>query len=271
VTTARPTREFTGRTALVTGSGQGIGAAVAEALAARGCAIALHDRVASDGLAARARTLAETHAVEVAALTGDLARTRAAAELFEAFDARFSGIDILVNNAGYETNAAAEDLAEADWRGVLEVNLTAPFLLAQQAARRMRGKGGVIVNVSSIHDRVPRKGLAHYATAKAGLAMLTRSLALEWAEYGIRVVSVAPGAVETEMNRAAIEGFGRDRFEGWIPAGRLGHTADVAAVVAFLCSDAASYVTGAELAIDGGYALNLVRYDDRPGRRGTSS
>ena len=271
MTVTHPPHDLVGRTALVTGSGQGIGAAIAEALAARGCAIALHDRVASDELAARARTLAELHAVEVVALAGDLAQGRTAPELFRAFDARFPGIDILVNNAGYETNAAAEDMAEADWRGVLEVNLTAPFRLAQQAARRMRGKGGVIVNVSSMHDRIPRKGLAHYAAAKAGLAMLTRSLALEWAEYGIRVVGVAPGAIETEMNRAAIEGFGRERFEAWIPAGRLGRTADVAAAVAFLCSDAASYVTGTELTIDGGYGLNLVRYDDRPGRGDNSA
>jgi glucose 1-dehydrogenase len=260
------TREFSGKRALVTGSGQGIGAAIAEALAMRGCAVALHDRVGSDGLSERARMLSKAYDVEVVVLSADLADLGVAVKLFSAFDAHFPGVDILVNNAGYETTAAAEEMSEADWRGVLEVNLTAPFLLAQQAAKRMRGQGGVIVNVSSMHDTMPRKGLAHYATAKAGLAMLTKSLALEWAEYGIRVVSVAPGAIETEMNRAAIEGSGRSRFETWIPAGRLGRTADVAAAVAFLCSDAASYVTGTELVIDGGYGLNLVRYDDRPGR-----
>ena len=130
----------------------------------------------------------------------------------------------------------------------------------------MKPRGGVIINISSIHDDVARKGLAHYVTAKAGLKMLGRSLALEWAEYGIRVVTVSPGAIETDMNREAIESFGRDHFEQWIPAGRLGVVADVSEAVAFLCSDKASYITGTELVIDGGYMRNLVRYDDRPGR-----
>jgi glucose 1-dehydrogenase len=258
-------RGLAGKTALVTGSGRGIGAAIAEALAARGCAVALHDRNAT-GLEAAAERLAIKHGVACAGFGADLAEPGAAANLFAALDRRLPPLDILVNNAGYETTAAAETMAEADWRGVLEVNLTAPFLLAQQAARRMQGRGGVIVNISSMHDSVPRKGLAHYAAAKAGLSMLTRSLALEWAEYGIRVVTVSPGAVETDMNREAIDAFGRDRFEGWIPAGRLGTVADIAAAVVFLCGPEANYITGTELRIDGGYGLNLVRYDDRPGR-----
>ena len=183
------------------------------------------------------------------------------------YDRGFERLDILVNNAGYETTSAAEDLPEVELRGVIEVNLVAPFLLAQQAARRMKASGGgVVINLSSIHGQMPRKGLAHYAASKAGLHMLTRSLALEWAEYGIRVVTVSPGAIETDMNRDAIEHFGRAHFEEWIPAGRVGNTADVAEAVAFLCSDRAGYVTGTELVIDGGYLQNLVRYDDRPGR-----
>lgn len=258
-------RVLLGRTALVTGSGRGIGAAIAEALARDGCAVALHDR-ADDGLDEAAARLAAAQGVACAGFSADLAAPGAAAKLFAALDRRLPPIDILVNNAGYETTAAAEQMAEDDWRGVLEVNLTAPFLLAQQAARRMQGRGGVIINIASMHDSMPRKGLAHYAAAKAGLNMLTRSLALEWAEYGIRVLTVSPGAVETDMNREAIEAFGRDRFEGWIPAGRLGTVADVAAAVVFLCGPAASYITGTELRIDGGYGLNLVRYDDRPGR-----
>jgi NAD(P)-dependent dehydrogenase (short-subunit alcohol dehydrogenase family) len=258
-------RTLAGKTALVTGSGRGIGAAIAEALARGGCAVALHDRTEA-GLDEAAARLAAAHGVACAGFAADLAQPGAATKLFAALDRRLPPLDILVNNAGYETAAAAEEMDEADWRGVLEVNLTAPFLLAQQAARRMKGRGGVIINISSMHDSVPRKGLAHYAAAKAGLSMLTRSLALEWAEYGIRVLTVSPGAVETDMNREAIDSFGRDRFEGWIPAGRLGTVDDVAAAVAFLCGPAASYITGTELRIDGGYGLNLVRYDDRPGR-----
>jgi NAD(P)-dependent dehydrogenase (short-subunit alcohol dehydrogenase family) len=259
-------RPLLGRTALVTGSGRGIGRGIAETLARDGCSVALHDREVTPALTALADGIGRRHGVRCVALSGDLAAAGQAETLFHEVDAAFPALDILVNNAGYESNFAAEEMPEAEWRGVLEVNLTAPFLLAQQAARRMKGRGGVIVNVSSIHDDVPRKGLANYAAAKAGLRMLGRALALEWAEYGIRVVTVSPGAIETDMNREAIEAFGRERFNEWIPAGRVGKVADVAEMVAFLCSAKASYVTGTELVIDGGYVRNLVRYDDRPGR-----
>lgn len=259
-------RPLSGRMALVTGSARGIGLGIAETLARDGCSVALHGRAVTPDLVETAAAIAARHDVRCVALGADLAGAGQAAALLLAYDRHFEALDILVNNAGYETSHAAEELPEADWRNVIEVNLTAPFLLAQGSALRMKGRGGVIVNISSIHDEVARKGLSHYATAKAGLKMLGRSLALEWAEFGIRVVTVSPGAIETDMNRHAIENFARERFEEWIPAGRLGTVADVSAAVAFLCSDRASYITGTELVIDGGYTRNLVRYDDRPGR-----
>lgn len=256
-----------GKTALVTGGGRGIGATISETLAREGASLAIVGRSVTPALVDYAQSLAKTHGVACVPLGADLLQSGSAEQLFADFDTAFDHVDITVNNAGYETTGAAEDLPEADFRGVLEVNLVAPFLLAQQAARRMKKSGGgVIINLSSIHGQIPRKGLAHYAASKAGLHMVTRSLALEWAEYGIRVVTVSPGAIETDMNREAIAHFGRDRFENWIPAGRLGNTSDVAEAVAFLCSDRASYITGTELVIDGGYLQNLVRYDDRPGR-----
>ncbi|MGO4839567.1 SDR family NAD(P)-dependent oxidoreductase, partial [Rhizobiaceae sp. 2RAB30] len=142
--------------------------------------------------------------------------------------------------------------------------LTAPFRCAQLAQPRMRQRGGgVIVNISSIHDEVARKGFAHYSVAKAGLKMLGRSAALEWAEFGIRVVTISPGAIETDINRAVIEDIGRDSFREWIPLG-LGAPMDVARLVSFVCSDDARYITGTELYVDGGYSRNLVRYDGRP-------
>jgi glucose 1-dehydrogenase len=259
-------RPLADRVALVTGSARGIGYAIAETLARDGCAVALHARALTPRLAQRAEEIGRRFGVPTAALAADLATGQGVEKLVAAFDGAFARIDILVNNAGYETTHAAEDMPEADWRGVLEVNLTAPFLLAQAAARRMKERGGVVINISSMHDEVPRKGLSHYTAAKAGLRMLGRTLAIEWAEYGIRVVTVSPGAIETDMNRDAIEAFGRARFNEWIPAGHVGVAADVAEAVAFLCSDKASYITGTELVIDGGYMRNLVRYDDRPGR-----
>ncbi len=256
-----------GKTALVTGGGRGIGAAISETLAREGASLAILGRTVTPALVEYAERLAETHGVFCLPIGADLLQPGAATHLFADYDKTFATIDILVNNAGYETTGAAEDLPENELRGVLEVNLVAPFLLAQQAALRMkRNGGGVIINLSSIHAQIPRKGLAHYTASKAGLNMATRSLALEWAEYGIRVVTVSPGAIETDMNRQAIAHFGREHFEAWIPAGRLGNTSDVAEAVAFLASDRASYITGTELVIDGGYVQNLVRYDDRPGR-----
>lgn len=150
---------------------------------------------------------------------------------------------------------------------VMDVNLRAPFLCAQMAFPLMRAAGGgVILNNSSIHDETPRKGIAHYCSAKAGLRMLTKCLALEWAEYSIRVNTVSPGAIETDMNRHVIRDETRFQFGEWIPAGRAGTVEEVAALFAFLASPEASYITGSTICIDGGYHLSTIRYDDRPGR-----
>ena len=127
--------------------------------------------------------------------------------------------------------------------------------------------GGVIVNISSIHDAVPRKGLIHYCAAKAGLKMFSKCLSLELAEENIRVVSIAPGAIETEMNREEIGKFGRDKFNNWIPSGRIGNVTEVAQAVAFVASDMASYINGADLYIDGAYGNNTIQYDPRPPRK----
>lgn len=260
--------DLKGKTALVTGGGRGIGAAISDSLAAAGCHVFLHGREATPVLAALAGELSARHGLSCHAVGADFLYPASIAPMFAAIDALSPRLDILVNNAGFETTFAAEDMPFEAWEAVLQVNLHAPFLCSQQAARRMKaeGRGGVIINISSIHDTVPRKGLSHYCASKAALRMLGHCSALEWAEYGIRVVNVAPGAIETDMNREAIETFGRDKFEGWIPAGRIGHTDDVASMVAFLCSSASGYVTGTDITIDGGYMRNLVRYDDRPGR-----
>lgn len=122
----------------------------------------------------------------------------------------------------------------------------------------------MILNITSMHDKVPRKGLAHYCTAKAGLNMLTKCLALELAEHQIRVVAVAPGAIETDMNRGEIERFGREKFNNWIPLKRLGNTDDITWTCAFLVSDKAAYTTGTTLYVDGGYLESTVPYDPRP-------
>lgn len=242
----------------------GIGLAIAEHLASEGAGIALHVRRADPAADALASGLASQFGVPVHLVAGDLADPAAPARIFTDFEALFDRLDILVNNAGFEAPAALEAMLLSQWQQVLDVNLTAPFLMSQLAHPRMRTSGGgVIINISSIHEDVPRKGFAHYSVAKAGLRMLTRSAALEWAEHGIRVVTVSPGAIETDINRDVIEEIGRAKFDEWIPLG-IGRTGDVAALVGFLCSDDARYITGTEIRVDGGYTQNLVRYDGRP-------
>lgn len=254
-----------GRRVLVTGADRGIGRAVAERLASEGARIWLNTLQPPDpGLLAEMRAAG---AADVEALRADLERPAEIGALFAAVRRSWGGLDVLINNAGVDTVSPAIDLAVEEWDRVLDINLRGAFLCAQQAARLMRaeGRGGVILNISSIHDSVPRLGTAHYCASKAGLTMLTRALAVEWAELGIRVVGLAPGAIETTLNRGQIEAVGRERFEGWIPAGRLGTTDDIAAAVSFLASGEAGYLAGATLVIDGAYSLNTIRYDPRAG------
>ncbi|MCD1635783.1 SDR family oxidoreductase [Martelella mediterranea] len=260
--------DLKGKTALVTGGARGIGHDISAALA--GSNVVIHARNVTDAVRSFAEDLAAEHGVRTYVVTADFLKPDGVDQLFAGIAAADVGpLDILINNAGFETTAAAEDMPVAEWQAVIDVNLNAPFRCSQHAAWQMIEKGGgVIINITSIHDSVPRKGLAHYCAAKAALKMLGHCTALEWAEHGIRVIGVGPGAIETDMNREAIEGFGRDKFEGWIPVGRLGNTGDIAETVRFLCSDAASYITATDIYVDGGYMKNLVRYDDRPDRRG---
>jgi NAD(P)-dependent dehydrogenase (short-subunit alcohol dehydrogenase family) len=161
------------------------------------------------------------------------------------------GLDALVNNAGVTVAKPALELTADDFDSIFSIDVRAAFLLSQHAARRM-GERGAIVNVTSIHEHVPRAGFALYASAKAALGMLTRSLALELAP-AIRVNAVAPGAIATERNEEA------DSLAEEIPLGRPGEPSEVAAVVAFLLSDEARYMTGASVLVDGGALQQTIR------------
>ncbi|MFC0266450.1 SDR family oxidoreductase [Kushneria aurantia] len=255
-----------GKTALVTGANRGIGAHMAQALAAAGANVALHTRKPREDVNDQAQRLADDYGVDTTVLSGDLSEQRTIDEMFEAFDRHFGQIDILINNAGFENAHALEDMPFEDWQQLLDVNLSAPFLCSQHAARRMKkaGSGGVIINVQSIHDDVTRKGVAHYSVAKAGLKMLTRAAAVEWGEYGIRVVGLSPGAIQTDINREDNEALGIDNMNSWIPLGFIGETGDVSGVTVFLCSEQARYITGTTLYVDGGFMHNVMRYDMRP-------
>jgi NAD(P)-dependent dehydrogenase (short-subunit alcohol dehydrogenase family) len=165
--------------------------------------------------------------------------------------AAFGRLDVLVNNAGITVSKPALELGADDFDSIFSLDVRGSFLCAQAAARAMGEDGGVIVNITSVHEHVPRPGFALYAPAKAALGMLTRSLALELAP-AIRVVSVAPGAIATERNVEA------DELKPEIPLGRSGTPEEVAALVAWLASDEARYVTGASYLIDGGMVQQVV-------------
>jgi 3-oxoacyl-[acyl-carrier protein] reductase len=243
-----------GKAALVTGSSSGIGAAIALEFAARGASVAVHSRSAD-----RAQRIAgdiERAGGRAMALGADLVDPAGARDLVERAVRALGRVDILVNNAGTGLVARSLDLDLEAWNRLLALDLTAPFLCAQTAARHMcESGGGVIINVSSTfgHVGVPRR--AAYCTAKHGLVGLTKVLAAEWAEYGIRVVDLAPGVVRTEMierNMAAGD-FDVSGLERRTPLGRLADPAEIARVAAFLASDAASFVTGTSVIADGGW------------------
>jgi NAD(P)-dependent dehydrogenase (short-subunit alcohol dehydrogenase family) len=239
------------RVALVTGANTGIGYAIAARLFRDGYALgfATRDR---KGSSARAHDrLAAPGRVHWA--VGDLSDPAVPARLVAETVEAFGRLDVLVNNAGLSTARPALELTVEDFDLTFAVDVRAAFLLSQHAVRAMGEEGGVIVNVTSIHETEPRPGFAVYAAAKAALGMLTRSLALELAPR-VRVVAVAPGAIATERNREAAD------LTPEIPLGRPGTPEEVAALVAFLCSDDASYITGVSYLVDGGAAQQVFRH-----------
>lgn len=259
------TIDLKGQRVLVTGGSRGIGAAITRAMAACGAHVVINHLREEARAQALADELKQSYGVETVVCDADISVPQEAAALFRLADERLGGIDVLVNNAGCESVDHAVDLALEDWDKVFNVNLRGAFICAQEAAKRMIARNsGVIVNISSIHDKVPRKGLIHYCSAKAGLNMMSKCLALELAPHHIRVVAVSPGAIETEMNREEIERFGREKFNAWIPAGRVGLVDDVAWTCAFLASEKAAYMTATEIYIDGGYKESTIPYDPRP-------
>jgi NAD(P)-dependent dehydrogenase (short-subunit alcohol dehydrogenase family) len=232
------------RVALVTGANTGIGRAISERLLREGYALGFATHSKDKQTAAELSALGKLHA-----LWGDLAEPDLPAAFVAEVAEFFGRIDVLVNNAGLTTAKPALELTAKDFDQTFAVDVRAAFLASQEAARRM-GEGGVIVNITSVHEHVPRPGFAVYAPAKAALGMLTRSLALELAP--VRVVAVAPGAIATERNVEASE------LRPEIPLGRPGTPEDVAAAVAWLVSDEASYVTGASFLVDGGLVQQVV-------------
>ncbi|MFK2905986.1 glucose 1-dehydrogenase [Dyella ginsengisoli] len=249
-----------GKVALVTGSGQGIGRAIAVRLAQDGARVVVED--CSDNAAAE-QTLAAVRQVGSSGcvIAGDVGDAQIDRRVIEQSVAAMGRVDILVNNAGIEKRAPFVEVTEADYDAVMGVNLRGAFFMTQAFVRhvRERGDGGVVVNVSSVHEELPFPHFASYAASKGGLKMLMRDLAIELAPLGIRVNNIAPGAVQTPINAALMAQPEKLKaLLANIPLKRLGTPEDVANAAAFLASDEAAYVTGTTLFVDGGLLWNYA-------------
>ena len=238
-----------GRVALVTGAGSGIGAEVAVRLARDGAAVGVNGRSADEVASTVDRIVAA--GARAVAVVGDVSHPDDVARVVRETDEQLGGLHILVNNAGLQQQTPFLELDLDTWRAQLSVDLDGAFLMASAACRLMAPRGGgVVVNVTSVHEHQPRPGFAAYCTAKAGLGMLTQVMARELAEHGIRAVNVAPGAIETPIQGEQTPQQQQEQRAG-IPAGRLGTAGEVAALVAYLVSPAAAYVSGTTVVIDG--------------------
>jgi 3-oxoacyl-[acyl-carrier protein] reductase len=242
--------DLTGKNALVTGSTRGIGRAIAEAFAESGARVAVagRDRQRADEAAAAIGRDARGFAA-------DVSDTAAVAKLVDDVEKSFGSIDILVNNAGITRDNLVMRLKDEDWDAVLDANVRGAFAAIRAVSRgMMKRRAGRIINIASIVGLIGNKGQANYAASKAALIALTKSVAKELGSRNILVNAVAPGFIETEMT-AAMTQEARDALGKQIALERLGSAQDVAAIVAFLASDLASYITGQVFVVDGGLVM----------------
>lgn len=242
-----------GKTALITGAAQGIGKAIATLFAEKRANVILVDM--SDKIKDVAADINETGA-ETLPIIADLTKTRDIENMVGESIRRFGRIDILVNCAGVCYLDSAENLADEHWDKTIAVNLKAPFIVSQAVGREMiRQRSGKIINIASQASVVALDKHVAYCSSKAGLVGMTKVLAMEWAEFGIKVNAVSPTVILTELGKKAWAGEVGEAMKREIPAGRFGYPEEVAALALFLASDASDLITGANIVIDGGYTI----------------
>ncbi|MBL8834707.1 MAG: SDR family oxidoreductase [Alphaproteobacteria bacterium] len=256
--TAGPLHDLTGRAALVTGASSGLGWHFAKVLARAGAKVAV---------AARRVERLETLASEIAAFDGRAlpvaldVRDRASIEAaIDAAETELGPLAVVVNNAGIGVTRPFLDQSEEEWRGTLDTDLDGAWRVAQSSARRMvqHGQGGAIVNIASILGERSASQVSAYAAAKAGLIGLTRSMAVELARHAIRVNALAPGYIETDLNREVLSGPAGQALVKRIPLRRFGKPDDLDGALLLLASDAGRWMTGSVLVVDGGHTLSIV-------------
>jgi glucose 1-dehydrogenase len=254
-----------GKTALVTGATSGIGQAIALRLAEEGCNVAINYRSRPDAAEATRQQMMERACsdierchVKALLVKGDVSKEEDVIAMVNKVIETFGHLDILINNAGIQTESPAHDIDLESFDQVMAVNLRGAFLCARETIKHLleQNLSGSIINISSVHEIIPRPQYLSYSISKGGLGNLTKTLALEYAAQGIRVNSIAPGATITPINEAWTEDPEKKaKVESHIPMGRAGTSEEMAAAVAFLASDEATYITGQTLYIDGGLTL----------------
>jgi glucose 1-dehydrogenase len=252
--------KLSGKIALVTGSSQGIGEAVAIRLAQEGADIVVNYRSNPDG-AKDAVSKIEQLGRKAVAIGADLASSADAIRLVHSAIEQMGRIDILVNNAGIEKNAPFWEVSEADYDSVLSVNLKGVFFTTQAFVKHLMEtkRGGKVINMSSVHEELPFPHFSPYCMSKGGMKMMTRTLAIELAPLGITINAIAPGAIETPINTKLLHDPSKlEALLGNIPLNRLGKPSDVAGVAAFLASEDADYITGTTVFVDGGLLWNYA-------------
>lgn len=254
-----------GKTALITGAASGIGRAIAIRLAQEGCAVVINyrsDRTEAEetqeqAMQAACQTIADCGGRSLI-VHGDMAQESDIVNMVNTAIAKFGQLDILVNNAGMQLEQASHETSTDDFDRVLTVNLRGAYLCAREVLKHFvaRNFPGVIINVSSVHEIIPRPYYISYAISKGGMGNMTRTLALEYAERGIRVNAIAPGATATPINSEWTEDAQKQaEVASFIPMKRVGQPEEMAAITAFLASDDAAYITGQTLYVDGGLTL----------------
>ena len=241
-----------GKRALITGSGRGIGLALARGLAGAGAAIVINDRNEQKAADIAAHLRDEGFDADFAVF--DVTDRDQVVAAIDRVEQHIGALDILINNAGIQRRAPLQSFDERDWNDLLRVNLDGVFQVSQAVARHMLARGrGKIINIGSVQSELARPGITPYAATKGAIRMLTKGMCAEWARYGIQANAIAPGYFETELNRALVDD---PAFSEWLckrtPAGRWGRVEEMCGAAVFLASSASDFVTGQTLFVDGG-------------------
>ena len=252
-----------GKTAIVTGASSGIGQAIAIRLAQEGCHVAINYRSDLEGAQATetealSRAKAAGHDIQTLIVQADVSQVDDIIALMTKVRETWGTLDMLINNAGIQTETPSHEVATDDFDKVIDVNLRGSYLCAREAIQQFlqQAKPGVIINISSVHEVIPRPQYISYSISKGGMGNMTRTLALEYAKSGIRVNAIAPGATITPINQDWVEDPEKKaEVNQHIPMGRAGTSEEMAAATAFLVSEEATYITGQTLYIDGGLTL----------------